>query len=58
MANFFWNLRCMLTSLRYRREHETMENQYQWYKCLVWHDLESFFRRFKFWKSEQDELPF
>lgn len=57
MDEFIWYLRCMIYARRYRKEHETMENQYQWYKYLVIYEIHSFFSRFRFWKRK-DNLPF
>jgi hypothetical protein len=47
----------MISARKYRKEHETMENQYQWYKYLVIYEIHSFFSRFRFWKRKGD-LPF
>jgi hypothetical protein len=57
MDEFIWHLRCMISARKYRKEHETMENQYQWYKYLVICEIHSFFSRFRFWKRKGD-LPF
>lgn len=58
MKEFVWNCQCLYNAWKYRKEHETMEHQYQWYRYLVLFDLEKFFKRFKFWNKEKNDLPF
>lgn len=54
---FLWYLRRMLSARKYRKEHLTLEYEYQWYKYLVICEIKLFFRQFKFWKSKGD-FPF
>ena len=57
MKNFIWNIKCMLSAKKYRKQHESMEREYQWYKYLVMYDISHFFARFRF-KSTKGEIPF
>lgn len=57
MNEFIWHLQWMISVYKYRKEHETMENEYQWYKYLVIVEIKSFFKQFRFWKCK-GELPF
>ena len=57
MKNFIWNIKCMLSAKKYRKQHESMEREYQWYKYLVMYDINHFFARFRF-KSAKREIPF
>ena len=57
-THYFW---LMIYYRRLRRENETMENYYQFYKNIVECEIGTFFNRFKFWKrwiKIDNELPF
>ena len=57
MKEFIWHLRCMYSAKKYAKENEQCRNDYEWYKYLVNHSINSFFSRLKFWKRS-GELPF
>ncbi len=53
MKQFIWNLRCMITSYKYRHEYY---NEYGWYKYLVKYDWNQFWRRINSFNKIRNDL--
>ena len=58
MKEFIWNIWNMMSAKKYRKVSEQSNNEYEWYKYLVWFDINSFFARFRKHSKSEDEIPF